>query len=205
MSLKPLRRTQIIASGILIAALIIGGYVGYERWQLTHRVPSTFNESRALSSEHAQAISELSQQVAADVALAQQLQLAGRRQELRVVLTRLHEQTIAIRAEARSLSKNLEDMARATPSIRTESAQPFALTALQTQLEMVTRVVNYTTYLNELFGILDARIAFQPVRQERIAQLIALINKEVAAIDELSTKSNDQLKAFDEQLRASAR
>lgn len=106
------------------------------------------------------------------------------------------QQSKDIRSQAVELSDQVSKMTQALSSIRSFEARQAALEAISSRLAMISRLINYSDYLNQLLSILQARFSGQP-GDHRVASIILQINAEVTAINNFNNQATQAMQRFD--------
>ena len=96
------------------------------------------------------------------------------------------------------LALRLETMAKNLAQISPSSAGQTALEAVSSETSLISRLINYNDYLNQLLEILRNKFLGQG-DGNKVQELIAKINTEAVAINDLNRNFNDLMKQFDAQ------
>lgn len=97
------------------------------------------------------------------------------------------------------LASNLEDMAKAGLEITSGDARGLAIEAVTNGVSMVSRIVSYNNSMDQLFSAIQEKILHgTPPAGVTIRSLLASINSDAKAINELNTSFNAALKKFDQ-------
>ena len=90
-------------------------------------------------------------------------------------------------------------MARALSSIKPERSRILATEAVSAEVALVSRLLSYNDYLLQLFETLRAKFSNPGLSSNgKVNDLIARINDETRAINELNGRSTNALASFDE-------
>lgn len=100
--------------------------------------------------------------------------------------------------KAIQLSSQLEKMAAAIAAVRPAKARFFITEAVTSEVALVSRLLNYNSYLAQLFEVLREKFSTgNGGSTGRVQDLINKINDEIKAINELDVRFNGSLQQFD--------
>ena len=100
------------------------------------------------------------------------------------------------RQKAIELSNQLEKMANNLSGIYPVSSAQVALQAVSSETTLISRLITYNDYLNQLLDVLRRKFAGQ-IDGNEVPELVQKINNEAQAINDLNREFNDQMKIFD--------
>lgn len=101
------------------------------------------------------------------------------------------------------LASNLEQMAQAAMEITSSNARALAIEAVTSGVSMVSRIVSYNNSLDQLFAAIQTKIVTgAPPTNVNIRALLASINSDGKAINDLNNTFNAALTKFDERYGA---
>lgn len=196
--MKPIyRRSLIFIAAILVIA---GGYFGYRLYDISLRsVPKEFSEARSQGTIISEKIIVNSNDIATAVAklgspTSTYTQTSSTLSEVMAKVSEVHDQAI-------ELAATLETMTKAVHDIRMPEAQQAALQAISKRLNLVSRLTNYTEYINRLAAAIRLRLLTGAQNREDIENLIRQINSEISAANSLSVQADEYMKEFDSLLR----
>jgi len=114
---------------------------------------------------------------------------------LRAVLaqTEINSET---RSKAQSLSVELEKMTRAASLINSQTVRAKALEAVSVEINLVTQLLAYNEYFNQLLEALRSKFTGEP-RQATVSELISKMNQAADEINKLNEKFNSLMSEFD--------
>jgi hypothetical protein len=102
------------------------------------------------------------------------------------------------RGEALKLSQYLDTMAKSISSIRPKDAQSLAAGAIGQEVSLINRLISYNEYLNQLLELLKGRFGGRiDDEKSRLQELLALINQETNAINDLNKSFQSAMEQFD--------
>jgi len=159
-------------------------------------IPPEFLEARREASLTAKDIVALSSESANSISEIANLDQQGRYQEALALISRELENNRQARNRAINLSVQLEKMARNIDKISPTSAAQLALQAVSSETTLISRLISYNDYLNQLLEVLRAKFAGRK-GNDGLTELINKINNEAMAINDLNTGFNDLMKEFD--------
>lgn len=97
------------------------------------------------------------------------------------------------------LATDLEDMAKAALEINAATPRGLAIEAVTSGVSMVSRIVSYNSSMDELFAAIQNKILNGSAASDtNIRALLASINADGKAINDLNDSFNETLKKFDE-------
>ena len=100
------------------------------------------------------------------------------------------------REKAIELSIQLETMANNLSQISPASASQTALRAISSETTLISRLITYNDYLNQLLEVLREKFLGNG-NGDKVAELVEKINEEAKAINELNEKFNESMEMFD--------
>lgn len=186
---------------LIIFLLIIFSiyFVGRFFFVRVKTVPPEFFKARQEASIIAQNIVDLSGNSAKEIEKISDLSGGGYYTEALNMVVGEMERNREIRQKAIELSSNLEAMTRTSAGIYPDSSARLALEAVSIETTLISRLINYSDYLNQLLEILRAKLLGKENSQEKINELINKINLEAQTVNELNQKFNKLISNFDNQ------
>lgn len=184
--------------GILVAAVLagIGVYALVDGIRFAAAVPEDFARSRQAGALISQDIVSLTGSISSDLTAINELDKEGKYEEALKLAQTAIDRSRDVRAKAVDLSKEMETMARLLPDIKSDSAREAAMQGISNRLVLIARLINYSTYLNNLLATLQDKFkvgyTITPV-----APIIVQINNEVAAINEFNKNASVAMEKFD--------
>ncbi len=180
--------------GFLI--IVVGGYFASSLLWGSSAVPADFEDARLQGALIAENIIRLSSESANDLARVNKLEGERKFSEALDITSRMLTQSQEIRAQAVDLSKEIERMTLALPSIRPVGAQQAALSAITDRLALISRLINYSAGLEQLLGALRGRFMGYPGNHQ-VQNIIEQINNEVTAINHFNSEAVKEMEKFD--------
>lgn len=117
---------------------------------------------------------------------------------LKVVLDQL-EINAEARSKAQSLAAELEKMTRAASLISSQSLRAKALEAVSVEINLVTQLIAYNEYFNQLLEALRSKFTGEP-EKTAVEDLISQMNFAASEINQLNEKFSAIMKEFDAKL-----
>jgi len=161
------------------------------------KVPSEFKEAKYQASSLAQEIVEFSKDLTNNLEEINRLDSEKKYAEAINLLAQATERNQEVREKAVKLSEALSKMALAVPKISPTSASQIALQAISSETTLISRLITYNDYLNQLLEEFRLKLLGKSVGDHKVQELISKINEEVRAINELNSKFNSLMKRFD--------
>lgn len=162
----------------------------------TRIVPEEFLMAREEASVIAREIVGISNESAGNLAEISRLDQEEKYSEALALISEELERNRQAREKAIELSSQLELMAINIAGISPASASQVALQAVSSETALISRLITYNDYLNQLLEALrDKFMGYS--NGNSIPELISKINEEVQAINDLDRKFNDLIKEFD--------
>ncbi len=97
------------------------------------------------------------------------------------------------------LATYLEEMARVGNTISSARARSLAISAVTTGVSLVSRIVSYNNALDQVFAAIQEKMIGGSTGSVNIRALIASLNSDAKAINDLNLAFNQALSAFDTQ------
>ncbi len=119
--------------------------------------------------------------------------------EALVIISTERERNWLAREKAINLSTKLATMAQNISAIYPSSAGQTALQAVSLETALISRLIAYNDYLNQLFEILREKFLNSQASNTdgKISELIGKINEEARSINELDNNFNELMVKFD--------
>jgi hypothetical protein len=176
--------------------VLIGYFIFYFITADPKSVPEEFLMARREASAIAEEIVSLSSQSTGNLAEISRLDQEGKYSDALNLISEELERNRQAREKAIGLSSQLELMATNIAGISPASASQVALQAVSSETALISRLISYNDYLNQLLEIL--REKFMGLSNgNSIPELISKINDEAKAINDLDKKFNDLIEDFD--------
>lgn len=187
-------RLFIIFLLIISAVYFIGRFIFVK----THEVPREFLKARQEASVIAQVIVTFSKGSAKRIENISALSNQGKYTEALNLVTAEMDKNREIRQRAISLSANLEIMAQNAQGIYPDSSANIAIQAISIETSLVSGLIDYNDYLNQLLEYLRMRLLGKSDPNVKINDLIDKINGEANIINGLNESFNDLMAKFDQ-------
>lgn len=162
----------------------------------TRNIPPDFLRARQEASLIAQDIVNLSGETATRLDEISQLDQGQKYTEALILISQELERNREAREKAIGLSQRLEAMAKNLAQIKPASAGQTALQAVSSETALISRLITYNDYLNQILEVLQAKFLGRG-DGDKIPELIGKANDEARAINDLNQKFNDVMKDFD--------
>src|SRR3989344_1554750 len=159
-------------------------------------VPPDFLKARQEAASIALVIVGMSDQSATNIDKISELDAEKKYREALTLVTDEIQRNNEARQKAIELSNQLEVMANNLSGIYPASSAQVALQAVSSETTLISRLITYNDYLNQLLNVLRRKFAGQ-VDGDEVPQLVQKINNEAQAINDLNREFNDQMKIFD--------
>lgn len=160
------------------------------------KVPDDFLKARQQASLIAQEIVALSNASSEGLTEISRLDQERKYTEALVLISQELERNREAREKAIKLSVQLETMAKNVAQISPASASQLALQAISSETALISRLITYNDYLTQLLEVLREKFLGKS-DGDKVSELIAKINDEARAINDLNQKFNDIMKEFD--------
>ncbi len=188
------RRVRLLIVFLII--ILIGYFVARFLFVDAKDVPDDFLQARQEASLIAQDIVNLSNQSADNLDEIAYLDSERKYSEALALTSQELERNRQAREKAIGLSVQLEKMARNLSEISPPSASQIALEAVSSETALISRLIIYNDYLTQLLEVL--RDKFLGITDgDKTDELIAKINGEAQAINDLNNKFNSIMEEFD--------
>ncbi len=187
-------RLFIIFLLIILSVYFIGRFIFAE----THGIPPEFLKARQEASVVAQVIVGLSSDSAKKIEDISTLTNQGNYTEALNLVVAEMDRNREIRQKALTLSSNLETMASNSAKIYPDSSARTAIEAITVETTIISKLVDYNDYLNQLLEILKAKLLGQQNAMWEVPDLVNKINGEAKEVNDLNQKFNDLMAKFDQ-------
>lgn len=179
---------------LLVFALV----AAYLAWRIFFAqelvVPAKFLEANRQGVAIAEKIVDLSKQSSDRIATISALDKENKISEALDLVYQELQHNKEMREQAVTLSGELQTMTETLPNIKPEEVRVKALQAINAEVSLMNRLIDYNDYLYQLLTILRDKFLYNiaPPRN-KIDDLIAKINGEAKAINELNSQFNSQI------------
>ncbi len=183
---------------IVLIALLVIIFVVLFFFIKTREIPNDFETARQNASSVATDIVNSSNESAVQINKISDLSNNGQYEEaLNLILSEM-QRNREVRQKAIILSSDLGTMAQNIANISPESSARQALEAVSTETTLISQLISYNDYLDQLLDILRAKMIGQDKdSHDKIIALIKSANDEANAINQTNTKFNQLLNQFD--------
>jgi len=162
----------------------------------TRTVPEDFLKARQQASAIALEIVAISNNSSVNFNQIAQLDIQGKYTDALILVSQELERNGEARTKAIDLSVQLTTMAKNLDKISPASAGQTALEAISSETALISRLIDYNDYLNQLLEVLRQKFLGK-TSGDKIDELISKINDEGKAINDLNQKFNDVMRQFD--------
>lgn len=185
----------IVWTALAAAAILATRYIVFP----PNYLPSEFSDARIKGADTAQRVVDLSRETLAKLSEVSKYDQQGDTSEALIAISNAVISNRENQAEAIRLSAQLSAMAENLPRISPSHAREIATQAVTSEVELVSRLLYYTAYLEELFETLKVKFEKPWVAylDGQVADLINKINDEAQAINELNKQFNSLMAEFD--------
>ena len=159
-------------------------------------IPEDFLRARQEASLIAQDIVTISNESTNSLGEIARLDEERKYSEALALVSKELERNRQAREKAIKLSVQLETMAKNLAQISPASAGQTALEAISSEAALISRLIIYNDYLTQLLEILRGKFLGDN-QGDKIPELIAQINGEIQAINDLNRKFNEVMGEFD--------
>ena len=190
-----LKPKHIIWAAASAAVVLLLKYIFFP----SNYLPSEFSDARIKGAVIAQKIVEFSRDTLARLNEVGKYDQVGNSPEALIAISNAVIANRENQVEAIRLSSQLNAMAENLPSIRPSRGRELATQAVTAEIALVSRLLYYNNYLNQLFEALKVKFEKPWVAylDGQVADLISKINDEVQAINELNKEFNSTMAEFD--------
>ena len=188
-------RILIVFIVIILASYFILRFVLAE----PKNIPPDFLKARQQASLIAQDIVNLSSNTAGNLDQVSKLDQEQKYTEALLLVSQELELNREAREKAINLSNQLQAMAQNLAQISPSSLGQKALQAVSSETTLISRLINYNDYLNQLLEKLQQKLLGKSTG-DGIGELVGKINDEAKAINDLNRQFNDAMKEFDTSL-----
>lgn len=178
-----------------VTGLAIAGVLIF-RFMSSPGMPKEFVDARIQGAMISQNIVTLSNQSVDDIEKINQLDQQGNYLEATNVALEAIQKSKDIRSQAVELSNQVSKMTSSLSDIQSFEARQAALEAISNRLALISRLINYSDYLNQLLQELQNKFAGQS-SNKKIESVIRQINDEVTAINSFNGQATQAMNRFD--------
>lgn len=176
-------------------ALLLIAILGY-RFISAKSIPQDFINARIQGAIISQNIVTLSKSSADDLEKINQLDRQGNFVEATNVALETIQKSKEIRNQAVELSNQVSKMTAALSDIDSFEARQAALEAISNRLALISRLINYSEYLNQLLQTLQAKFSGSSGNHD-VELVINQVNAEVTAINNFNGQATQAMNRFD--------
>lgn len=159
-------------------------------------VPASFKEARLQGAVISENIVNLSNQSSDDIKKINELDQEKKFSEALNLTLKAINQSQEIRSRAVDLSNELSKMTQGLSDINSLEARQAAIEAISSDLALLSRLVNYSAYLNDLLAALQSKFSGAS-GDHKVSGIVNEINSEVNAINNFNRQAIQALDNFD--------
>ncbi len=198
------RQQQLILAALGAAAVVAAAFFIFRSWRAEAKnLPVDFIEARKEGARTAERIVFFSHQALAGLEQIGQYDEKKNYESALELVEKELERNKQARQEAIVLSSYLGTMAAFLPQIEPAKARELATEAVGYEVSLVNRLINYHDLLNQLFELLGNKFRGRLASNDDLTKkLLASINSEIKAINNLNQKFNSTMEMFDKILKA---
>lgn len=185
---------------IVFVLLIIAAYFIFYLLAVNSKikdVPDEFLSARQEASLIAQDIIRFSDQTANNISKISDFDKEEKYEDALNLIAKEIDHNRQAREKAISLSAQLEKMAQNISGIEPPEAAQIAIQAVSSETALISRLISYNDYLLQLLEVLRQKFSEEKNINGRIAELVAKINGESKAINDLDKNFNQLMAKFD--------
>jgi hypothetical protein len=192
--MKSLFRNTLVAVGVIALGGVAIAYFS------SASVPRAFFESRLQAAGAANNLAVLINNSLANLQRIEQYENNNSNDQALELLSYEIDQKQEKQNAAVFLASSLEQMAQAAMTISSAGARGLAIEAVTSGVSMVSRIVSYNNSLDQLFTAIQSKLrnGSSPAGVN-IRTLLATLNNDGKAINDLNNSFNAALKKFDQQ------
>lgn len=184
-----------------VVAVLVAGFMIAKFKFSSADVPQAFDQARMQGASISDTIVRLSNEVSGDLAKVNELDHAGNPRDALSLTVEVQGKIKEIRAQANSLSEELKKMITAFDGIKSPEAKQAAMEAITNQMAIISRLISYSEYLDELSQVLSNH--FREVGDKRdVSAIIAQVNAEVTAVNNFNKQAVQAMERFEAALQA---
>ena len=183
----------------LIAVLVMGFLVSYFRL-FSAEVAPAFRDARNQGALISDSIVGLSNDISTDLAKVNEYDKNGQSREALDLTTVLHLRVQQVKQQANELSEQLKSMITGLDSIQSQDAKQAAMEAITDRMALISRLLSYGQYLDQLTDVLSNHFAGVPDKAS-VQIIISQINAEVTAVNSFNKQAVQAMQRFDERLK----
>ena len=187
---------KIIIISVLLTILVIFGI--YKLADGGKFVPNEFVEARLGASVVADNIVKMSNESLKSLEKISQDETKRNYESAISAVSSELEKNKQARQEAIKLSNYLDQMAKSLSDIKPRRARDLATEAVGEEISVINHLIYYNDHLNQLLELLKAKFEGKiKNREDRLKELIQLINQEANSINKLNQRFNSAMQEFD--------
>ncbi len=195
MRLNRTTKISLAVGGVLLAGFLVSWF------RLSSAdVSGTFREGQMQGAIIADSIVGLSNDISSDLSRVNQLDLAGNPREALNLTTSIRLKVADLRSRANSLSEEVKKMISGLDSISSPEAKQAALEAITNRMAIISRLISYSEYLDQLSDVLTHHFRGTPDNRQ-VPTIIAQVNAEVTAINNFNRQATEAMGRFDAALK----
>ncbi len=182
-----------IAAGLLLV-LVVGFLVSRLRLS-SGGTTQAFLNARSQGALISDSIVDLSNQISKDLARVNEYDTHGQPREALDLTLELRAKVQDVKSEATQLSEQLKDMVAGLDQIKDPEARQAALDAITSRMALISRLMSYGQYLDQLIEALSSHFTGNP--DQNVQFIISQINAEVTAVNNFNRQAHQAMERFD--------
>jgi hypothetical protein len=191
-------KTKTIFVALILIVLVAAFFAIQPLLSTREFIPEEFISAKTRGAEISQKILVLSNASLGGLEQISDLDKAKNYPEAVILISKELTRNREIREEAIKLARQLEKMAGEISRILPAKARQTATEAVSYEVALVSRLISYNDYFNQLFDVLMQKFKYSADgTNDEVQNLINKINDETRAINELNAKFNSAMTEFD--------
>ncbi len=183
-----------VAAGIILVLVV--GFLLSKLRSSSGGATQAFLNARSQGALISDSIVDLSNQISADLSRVNEYDTHGQTREALDLTLQLRAKVQDVKSEADQLSEQLKNMVADLDKIQDPAARQAALDAITSRMALISRLMSYGQYLDQLIEVLSNHFTGSPDRQS-VQVVISQINAEVTAVNNFNRQAHQAMERFD--------
>lgn len=185
---------------IAIVIILVAGFAIAKSRLFSADVAPAFEQARMQGAIISDTIVRLSNDISNDLTRVSELDHAGNPRDALSLTVEVQAKAKEVRERANELSEELKKMISAMDSIKSPEAKQAAMEAVTNQMAIISRLISYSEYLQDLSQVLSNRFT-GGYDKRSVSVIISQVNAEVTAVNSFNKQAVQAMERFEAALK----
>ncbi len=186
---------------VAVVIILVVGFAIAKFRLFSADVAPAFEQARMQGAIISDTIVRLSNDISTELSRVSELDRAGNPRDALSLTIEVQAKAKEVRNRANELSEELKKMISAMDSIKSPEAKQAAMEAVTNQMAIISRLISYSEYLQELSQVLSNHFT-GGYDKRSVSVIISQVNAEVTAVNSFNKQAVQAMERFEAALKA---